>query len=31
MQDILWIGLTLMLLSASLGYAALCDKGGTAS
>jgi len=26
MQDILWIGLTLALLAASLGYAALCNK-----
>ncbi len=25
MQDILWIGLFLALLAASLGYAALCD------
>jgi len=27
MQDILWIGLTLALLAATLGYAALCDNG----
>jgi len=26
MQDILWIGLTLGLLAATLGYAALCDS-----
>lgn len=26
MQDILWIGLILTLLAASLGYAALCDN-----
>jgi hypothetical protein len=26
MQDILWIGLTLGLLAATLGYAALCDN-----
>jgi len=26
MQDILWIGLTLALLAASLGYTALCNK-----
>ena len=26
MQDILWIGLTLALLAASLGYVALCNK-----
>jgi len=26
MQDILWIGLILALLAASLGYAALCDR-----
>jgi len=26
MQDILWIGLVLTLLGASLGYAALCDQ-----
>jgi hypothetical protein len=25
MQDILWIGLTLLLAAASLGYVALCD------
>jgi len=25
MQDILWIGLILALLAASLGYARLCD------
>jgi hypothetical protein len=27
MQDILWIGLILGLLAATLGYAALCDNG----
>jgi len=26
MQDILWVGLFLVLMVASLGYAALCDK-----
>jgi len=26
MQDILWIGLTLALLAASLGYVGLCNK-----
>jgi hypothetical protein len=26
MQDILWIGLILGLLAATLGYAALCDN-----
>jgi len=26
MQDIFWIGLILILLTASLGYAALCDR-----
>ncbi|MFC0205737.1 hypothetical protein [Novosphingobium soli] len=26
MQDILWTGLTLSLLAASLGYVALCDR-----
>lgn len=26
MQDILWIGLILALLGASLGYVALCDN-----
>jgi len=26
MQDILWIGLTLGLLAATLSYAALCSK-----
>jgi hypothetical protein len=26
MQDILWVGLFLVLLIASLGYAALCDR-----
>ncbi|VWX53500.1 conserved hypothetical protein [Novosphingobium sp. 9U] len=26
MQDILWVGLILTLLAASLGYAALCDR-----
>jgi len=26
MQDILWIGLILLLLTATLGYAALCEK-----
>jgi len=25
MQDILWIGLILSLLAATLGYAAMCD------
>jgi len=26
MQDMLWIGLILLLLVASLGYAALCER-----
>jgi len=26
MQDILWVGLFLILLAASLGYAALCNR-----
>ncbi|WP_176598724.1 MULTISPECIES: hypothetical protein [Sphingobium] len=26
MQDIFWIGLTLILLASSLGYAALCGR-----
>jgi len=26
MQDILWVGLFLVLMVASLGYAALCDR-----
>jgi len=32
MQDMLWIGLILLLLVASLGYAALCERAwGAAS